>query len=74
MKGEKSPQVSAMPVLFAGIILIGVVLPSLGVVAIMIFIPYVVIVPRILENKGIISSDWRRGDSDGTSGGGSGGG
>lgn len=56
------------------IILIGIVLPPFAGIAVMIFIPYVVVVPRVLENKGIISSDWRRGDSDGTSGGGSGGG
>jgi len=56
------------------IILIGIVLPPFAGIAVMIFIPYVVIVPRVLENKGMISSDWRRGESDGTSGGGSGGG
>ena len=56
------------------VILIGIVLPPFAGIAVVIFIPYVVLVPRILENKGIISSEWRRGDSDGTSGGGGGGG
>ena len=56
------------------IILIGIVLPPFAGIAVMIFIPYVVVVPLVLEKKGIISSDWRRGDSDGSSGGGSGGG
>ena len=56
------------------IILVGLVLPPLAGIAVAIFIAYVVIVPRVLEKKGIISSDWRRGDSDDNSGGGSGGG
>lgn len=55
------------------IILVGLVLPPLAGIAVAIFIPYVVIVPRVLEKTGIISSDWRRGDSYGSSGGGSGG-
>ena len=49
------------------ILLTAIVLPPLAVI---IFIPYVIIMPRVLEAKGIIGSDWRRGDEHGGSGGG----
>lgn len=56
------------------ILLIAALVPPLGIIVVVIFIPYLIIAPRVLEAYEIIGSSWRWGEGDGSGGGGSGGG